>query len=305
MAYNEGTSSDIDLAQAFMSYVRFRDMINDQLLPVLNDANSAAVAVLALEGLTRIEDQDVQSKQFDWGELVEEIRPFLREWRCNSPLELAYKDKTEKFLKGLGIFGRFEVPLFIDNYGKKRLMSEFGNQVEDIPIDLNTPIIHVTHTNEKEQIARSGNFEPSSNKNAMAGVWFGIKELHKHDGAINELRSVYGNWAFETTLKDLGISGLRQGEIVSYKKEVNFILYASNTTKNTRVERATDAAIKSLLGVNKAYAAVSIFVPWDFMSEERKASLGLLTPYEITHGNFCVRAKRKAMGVRRCREVNS
>ena len=53
----------VDLLQAFYSFDSFQEMMSNSLLPALDDANSAAAAVLALEGLYRIEN-DVGGGQF-------------------------------------------------------------------------------------------------------------------------------------------------------------------------------------------------------------------------------------------------
>jgi hypothetical protein len=91
----------------------------------------------------------------------------------------------------------------------------------------------------------------------------------------------------------LGVAGIRQGEIVSYKKEVNFILYASDTVSPNPVRKATD---KKLSERNpEAYAAVSIFVPSQFLNKQGEAFWNMLAvpPYtEIPHGGFCVKEKR-------------
>ena len=63
--------------------------------------------------------------------------------------------------------------------------------------------------------------KPSDNKNIIEGTGFGL----------DESPSVYGSESFQTMLRDLGIKGLRQGEIVSYKDDVNVILYAEEDAK--------------------------------------------------------------------------
>ena len=127
--------------------------------------------------------------------------------------------------------------------------------LERIPIELDTPIVHVTHTAQKDMIVDVG-LMPSNNKNIIEGLWFSPEYQLGYP-----LTSVYGNWAFRTTLGRLGVSGLRQGEVVAYKNEVNFIVYASDTVPQSPVFKATENAVKLSQGNPYAYAAVSIFVP--------------------------------------------
>jgi hypothetical protein len=142
---------------------------------------------------------------------------------------------------------------------------------------------------------------------------------------------VYGSWAFETTLRSLGIVGIRQGEIVYYKNEVNFILYASDTVLLGSVMKATDSALRLFENNPSAYGAVSIFVPSRFLPQVPQQGVltqqavmtqqgvitqqavvtqqGVLTqqavmpqqlfmqgvitlPYQIQHRRFCVKEKR-------------
>ena len=270
---------------AFATFNGFETTIN----ALFQNTNSASVALLALEGLFRIEE-DVKSDQFTLS-MSENIREFLRKWRCESPLNGAYEGAFKRvvpFLRNLTIFKTLEVPLFIDDYGDKRLMSDYGEYVEQILIDLDTPIVHVTHTEQKDMIAAVG-LMPSNNKNIIEGLWFSPRYLG------DPLTSVYGNWAFETTLGRLGVPGLRQGEVVAYKNEVNFIVYASDTVPQSPVVKATENAVKSRHGPN-AYAAVSIFVPSRFLSEPGNATLAKFEqPYQVLHGPFCVPVKRKVL----------
>jgi hypothetical protein len=167
----------VDLLQAFYSFDSFQEMMSNSLLPALDDANSAAAAVLALEGLYRIEN-DVRGGQFVCNDAeLKRIRKFLRKWRCESPLHQAYggacAGRVKTFLENLSIFKTFDVPLFIDDFGKKSFMSDYGDQnIEDIDINLKTPIVHVTHTVEKDKIVLNQKFKPSDNKNIIKGVWF-------------------------------------------------------------------------------------------------------------------------------------
>ena len=295
----------VDLLDAFTSGAGFQSVMNS-LLPALTNSNSAAAAVLALEGLFRVE-ADVRSGQlFASEDTKETIREFLRKWRCESPLDQAYTGAFKRaiiFLRSLTIFRTFDVPLFIDDYGQKRLMSDYS-QLEIIPIDidLDTRIVHVTHTIEKDQILTNQVLKPSDNKNIIEGIWLSPKN--------SRCGGMFGNWAFETTLRRLGVSGIRQGEIVSYKQEVNFIVYASDTVPLSfppptpglpppppvpiRVMRATDKAVKLSQGHPEAYAAVSIFVPSKFLPP---GVLGqaFKQPSPVAHGPFCVKEKRRVI----------
>lgn len=185
----------------------------EKVIEALKDADPA-VAVLALEGLFCIEEK-VNSKQFP-GVPESQVKNILRKWRCESPLSWGYEtDRAPKFLKGLTIFKTLQVPLFIDNYGNKELLSSFKPEEKmDVRIDGETPIFHVTHQEEAERIASEGKFQPSDNKNIIKGTWFGLDNP-------TDSSSVYGSNCFETTLSKLGVEGLHQGEVVSYKYEVN------------------------------------------------------------------------------------
>jgi hypothetical protein len=286
------------LLKAFGSGADFNSMMH-RLAPALTNSNSAAAAVLALEGLFRIE-ADVESEQYQYAsdDTKETIREFLRKWRCESPLLLAYSSKkATKFLRSLTIFRKLGVPLFIDSYGKKRLMSHYSAQLEIIPIDRETPIVHITHTEQKEQILEEQMFTPSNNKNAIEGIWFSPKYQLGEPPS-----SVYGNWAFETTLRKLDVSGLRQGEIVSYKQEVNFILYASNTVSQVLLQKATDSAVKTSQENPRAYTTVSIFVPSRFLPKQAEEFQSKITkPYSVSHRSFCVKQKRGV--VTKCKDL--
>ncbi|CAB3987024.1 Hypothetical predicted protein [Paramuricea clavata] len=350
----------VDLLSAFTSGHGFETMMN-ALLPALNNANSAAAAVLALEGLFRIEE-NVHSGQFIYEFNVREgIREFLRKWRCESPLDQAYGGaygRAKTFLRSLTIFETLQVPLFIDDYGKKRLMSHYmylvdkhkqtraiqtqaiqtmsrqpvpvsidNIDIEVIHIDLDTPIVHVTHTEQKDSIVANQMFIPSSNKNSIEGVWFAPKsQLLMGNPPL--LQSVYGNWAFETTLRSLGVAapaqvvGIRQGETVSYKDEVNFILYASDTVPPWPVTKATDSALRLFECNPNAYGVVSIFVPSRFLpqvpqqrviTQQRVMPQQVFMPqqlfmqgvntllYQIDHRRFCVKEKRNIIPI--CEEL--
>ena len=284
---------NVNLLRAFTSFDGFQATMNE-LLPVLQHTNSASAALLALEGLYRIE-ADVGSGQFSVKPVIhEKIRDLLRKWRCESPLDGAYRgafDKLVPFLRSLTIFQILEVPLFIDNYGKKRLMKQYGNVVEPILITLETPIVHVTHEVQKDQIVANG-FKPSNNKNIIEGIWFSPKYQ-----LGDPPTSVYGNWAFETTLKKLSgqIRGIRQGEIVAYKQEVNFIVYAGDTASQSLVVKATENATKLSQEDPNAYAAVSIFVPSRFLPQHGVPKAAFGEPYYVYHRPFCVQEKRKVL----------
>ena len=271
---------NINLLGAFASYDQCRTMIK----ALLQNTNSASVALLALEGLSRIE-QDVHRNQFTY-DVDEEIRDFLRKWRCES-LDGEYTTLRRQILEKLTIFEALEVPLFIDEYGTKRLMKQF-NGVVPIDITLDTPIVHVTHTLQKNQIVAMNGFIPSDKKNIIAGLWFSPRYKPR-----NQLTSRYGNWAFETTLRKLGVSGIRQGEIVSYKQEVNFILYASDTVQLSPILKATENAAKLSQNRLDAYTVVSIFVPSRFLPQSDPPTLAAFgEPYQVSHEPFCVQVKR-------------
>ena len=279
---------------AFATFIGFETTID----ALFQNTNSASVALLALEGLFRIEE-DVNSGQFSPFKL-ENIRESLRKWRCESPLDGAYEGAFKRvvpFLRNLTIFKTLEVPLFIDDYGDKRLMGDYGENVEQILIDLDTPIVHVTHSKEKKKIDRQKRFLPSDNKNSVDGTWFSPKrELDRP--------SIFGNWAFETTLRQLGVSSIRQGEIVSYKNQVNFILYASDTFPQNPVvlRKATDAALRR--NNPDAYSLLSIFVPSRFLQQQGEQFQELIADvYQIAHGPFCVKVKRNVISC--CTELDA
>ena len=239
------------------------------------------VTVLALEGLSRIEN-DVKSNQFPGG-VGNKVRDVLRKWRCESPLGGAYSGaykRVPKFLRSLTIFTTFKVPLFIDDFGKKELLTNYKDS-EDIHINEETAIFHVTHRQDAEKIEEEQQLKPSDNKNIIEGTWFGL----------DESPSVYGSESFQTTLRDLGIKGLRQGEIVSYKNEVNVILYAEeDATEFKGLKKPTDEAVKE--GNSNAYIHVSIFVPAKFLPSPDEFKEVIRGPKKVHHGPFCVRKKR-------------
>ena len=276
--------SNIDLLSTFLTF-RGCTEVFEKVIEALKDADPA-VAVLALEGLFCIEEK-VNSKQFP-GVPESQVKNILRKWRCESPLSWGYEtDRAPKFLKGLTIFKTLQVPLFIDNYGNKELLSSFKPEEKmDVRIDGDTPIFHVTHQEEAERIASEGNFQPSDNKNIIKGTWFGLDNP-------TDSSSVYGSNSFETTLSKLGVEGLHQGEVVSYKYEVNVILYAADDDgcNWSGLKKPTDEAVNK---INEgAYVKVSIFVPARFLNAiSDKFDEVVSGPTKVDHGSFCVREKR-------------
>ena len=83
-----------------------------------NNFGSAVNAFLAIQDL-------VNSGQISSPVVLENIREFLRGWRCESPLVGAYNEWMFKILRNLTIYSILDVPLFIDTCGQKRLMSEY------------------------------------------------------------------------------------------------------------------------------------------------------------------------------------
>ena len=278
----------INLLAAFMSWDDCSNMCV-KLMEALKDA-APEVTILALEGLYRIEN-DVESGQLTNGEFIE-VRDVLRKWRCESPLSGAYSDRfkrSPKFLRNLTIFKTLKVPLFIDDFGEKKLLNNYTG-LEDIHINEKTAIFHVTHSPEAEKIVKEQQLKASDNKNIIKGTWFGL----------DESPSVYGSQSFQTKLRELGIKGLRQGEIVSYTNEVNVILYAEeDATEFKGLKKPTVEAVKE--GNSNAYIHVSIFVPAKFLPSPDKFKEVISGPNKVHHGRFCVRAKRSN---KPCTELN-
>lgn len=268
-----------------LAFTSFNDCRNTfaTLTKALKDADPA-VAVLALEGLCRIESE-VKRNQLSWdeGPLID-IKTFLRKWRRESPLSPAYSPfYTPKFLRSLTIFKIFEVPLFVDGYGTKTRLSSYGGRIENICIDGNTSIYHVTHCEEAEKITKEKGFKPSDNKNIIEGCWFGL----------DSKTSVYGSRSFRTELSLLrGVTGLHQGEIVSYKNEINVILYAADDANFENLQKPTDDVVEE--SNSEAYVKVSIFVPSRFLPESKNFWKVVSKPTEVTHKPFCVKEKRTA-----------
>ena len=262
----------VDLFDAFGSSATFRKVFEKLL-----NQTDPTVALLALGGLFRLES-DVGKGQFAINK--EGIRGFLRSWR-NDDNDSGYDTRTKRVLRELTIFKTNEVPLFIDDYGTKNVLSSY-EETEDVDIGLDQPIYHVTHFEEAMTIANSKEVKASDKKNIMKGTWFGLESPG----------SVYGSRAFKTTLSKLGVGGLRQGEIVSYKHEVNVILYADNEGDTDGVKKPTDEATWIYHNNFRMYVKVSIFVPKRFLPEPDDFDEIISGPFRVKHDPFCVREKR-------------
>ena len=273
--------SEIELLDAFYCFDSCRNMVN-KLMEALRNTDPGA-KFLALEGLFRIE-VDVKRYQFP-GDVLQQVKNFLREWRGESMLRDAYSSGLPLYLRSLRIFKTLGVPLFIDDYGEKMPLSSYEQEIIDVQIDGNTPIFHVTHEDEAAKICKEERFEPSDNKNIIEGTWFGLDNP-------TDSSSVYGSYSFETTLSQLdGVTGLHQGEVVSYKNEVNVILYAADDTTFScnKLKKPTDEAVMKIN--DRAYVKVSIFVPATFLPGTPVSS-----PTRVPHGPFCVRQMRSRNG---------
>ena len=246
--------SNIDLLLAFDNY-RSCIAVCEKVIEALKDADPAVV-VLAFEGLFRIES-GVNSRQFQ-GDVLVEVRDVLRKWRCESPLTGGYSgtwNRVPGFLRNLTIFKTLEIPLFIDDDGNKELLNNYTG-LEDIPINEKTAIFHVTSPQEADMIIAERQLKPSDKNNIIKGTRFGLEK-----SSIG-----YDGRRFQTTLRKLGIKGLRQGEIVSYNDnlKVNVILYAEkDATEFKGLKKPTDEAVKERNP--KAHIHVSIFVPARFL----------------------------------------
>ncbi|XP_068735132.1 uncharacterized protein [Montipora capricornis] len=276
-------ANNIDLVDAFRSWHLSRKVCEN----LLKEADAdPAVALLALEGLWRIEST-VKRGQFAFSR--KGVADLLQRWRNENDLYI-YSSITKKVLKELTIFKNCGIPLFIDNYGKKNLISSYEETV-DVAIGLDEPIYHVTHLEEAQKIVSSNSLKASDNKNIIKGSWFGLWSP----------QSVYGSQAFGTTLSELNVGGLLQGEIVSYKQEVNVILYADDEGNTDRPKRPTDKAAKEYHGNDGMYVKVSIFVPEKFLPEPQDFGEVIRDPIPVLHTPFCVREKRTG---NRCAELN-
>ena len=245
---------------------------------LLNQADPT-VGVLALEGLFRIKNQGRTRQR-------EEIRSFLRRWRNDNRSGYRRIPNLEKALGELTIFKTHEVPLFIDNYGDKNLLSSYETTEEAVIDPLNVTIYHVTHLKEAMSIAINKELRGSYNKNIMEGCWFGI------DLKPEKPKSVYGSRAFKTTLSKLRVGGLRQGEIVYYKNEVNVILYADNKGDADGVKKPTQKGAQICHGT-RMDVKVSIFVPKRFLPKPHKFDEDISGPFKVEHSGICVRGLRK------------
>ena len=216
----------VDLIMALKEPAAFEKAIEKLL-----NQEDPTVGVLALESLFRIKNQGGRRQR-------EKIRSFLRRWRNDNRSGYHNIRNLKEALRELTIFKTHEVPLFIDDYGNKNLLSSYEKTEEAVIDPLNVTIYHVTHLKEAMRIAIKKELRGSDNKNIMEGCWFGI------DLEPEEPKSVYGSRYFETTLSKLGVGGLRQGEIVYYKREVNVILYADNEGDADGVIKPTEASAR-------------------------------------------------------------
>ncbi|KXJ26418.1 uncharacterized protein LOC110241213 [Exaiptasia diaphana] len=284
MAEQGNTDGKVKLQGFFSSHESSQSQFK-KLISACRDLDPT-VTVLALQGLYDIEN-NVNSLHFQHDESdCLYVRQLLREWRNNWPFDYgssaAYiQQRSIPTLRSLTIFREFDVPLFIDDYGKKEPL---GLKTQSIEIDENTPIYHVTHLPEAINICEKKRLEPSDNKNMIAGTWFGID-----DGP-----SFYGSRAFKTTLGKLGVQVLRQGEIVSYpKREVNVILYAGKTELDGTFNAE---GLKKPKVNHPNYVKISIFVPSKFLPKtDHDFSKVFVGPMKVDHGHpatFCVKEKR-------------
>ena len=264
----------VDLIMA----LEYDDVFQKAIEKLLNQADPT-VGVLALESLFRIKNQGV-------GRQREKIRSFLRRWRNDNSSGYRGIPNLQKALRELTIFKTHKVPLFIDDYGDKNLLSSYEKTEEAVIDPLNVTIYHVTHLKEAMSIAINKKLRGSYNKNIMEGCWFGI------DLKPEKPNSVYGSRYFETTLSKLGVGGLRQGEIVSYKQEVNVILYADKEGDAHGVRKPTEASARRWHSNPYAYVKVSIFVPKRFLPKPDKFDQVISGPFKAEHGDMCVRGLR-------------
>ena len=234
-------------------------------------------AVLDLEGRLGIENEG--------GRGQETIRRVLRRWRNDNIPNAKYDARTKNNLRALSIFETRGVPIFIDDYGDKNVLSSYY-KTEEVVIKPDDSIYHVTHLKEAMSIACTKELKASDEKNIMEGCWFGI------DLKPEKPESVYGSRYFETTLSKLGVGGLRQGEIVYYKREVNVILYADNVGDANGVNKPTEATARRWHKNGNMYVNVSIFVPKRFLPKPDNFDQVISGPFKVEHGGICVRAKR-------------
>lgn len=247
-----------ELVDAFMNYDGFSEFLRKFVIPTVQNPVDPTASILVLQALYNIEER-VHSQQFQMsGDLRVKLKEILRRWRCQSQPNIEYNQRVALLLSSLNIFKEFGVPLFTDNFGKKQRLSDYEDTEVINSIDENTNIVHVTHKEEAEKISIDRKFKPSANKNIIPGCWFGLPADDSH----------YGTYSFRTTLSALGIKGLHQGEIVSYKREVNVILYADDEEVGfNSLEKPTLEAVKNKHG-RHAYVHESIFVPERFLQVE-------------------------------------
>ena len=269
-----------DIEDSFDAFGR-PDALKEEFEKLLSQADRTE-RVPALEGLSITEDEAGRGQET-------RIRSFLRRLRNDSPGSPSkYNESTKNVLRKLNIFKTHEVPLFIDDYGWKNLLSSY-RETEDVGIDLHAPICHVTHFHEAMSIVHSKEVKASDNKNILEGCWFSVE---------SPTESVYGSRAFKTTLSKLGVGCLRQGEIVSYKHEVNVILYADDkgdegdTDGVKNLKPTKEGARIHHGGKSGMYVKVSIFVPKRFLPKPDNFDQVISGPYKVKHDGFCVRARR-------------
>ena len=262
----------VDLIMALKKPAAFEKAIEK----LLNQADPT-VGVLALEGLFRIKNPKRRRQQ---------IRSFLLRWRNDNRSGYHGMPNLKEDLRELTIFKTHMVPLFIDDYGEKSLLSSYKRTEEAVIDPLNVTIYHVTHLKEAMSIAINKKLRGSDNKNIMEGCWFGI------DLEPEEPRSVYGSRYFETTLSKLGVGGLRQGEIVYYTNELNVILYADKEGDAHGVRKPTEESARRFHRNRYVYVKVSIFVPKRFLPKPKKFDQVISGPFKAEHGGICVRGLR-------------
>ncbi|XP_067025321.1 uncharacterized protein [Acropora muricata] len=252
------------------------DAFEKEVQKLLSQENPTE-AVLGLERHLGIENEG--------GRGQETIPSVLRRWRNDNRVNANYKKETKNVLKRLAIFKTHKVPLFIDDFGDKNLLSSYY-RTEEVVIEPEDSIYHVTHLKEAVSIACTKELKASDEKNIMEGCWFGI------DLKPEKPESVYGSRYFETTLSKLGVGGLRQGEIVYYKREVNVILYADNEGDANGVKKPTEATARRLHKNSNMYVKVSIFVPKRFLPKPDNFDQVISGPFKAEHGDMCVRGLR-------------
>ena len=110
---------------------------------------------------------------------------------------------------------------------------------------------------------------------------------------------MYGSYCFPTKLskfKDRERPSrqlfLRQGEIVTYKNEVNVILYLDFEDGGPLQKPTLQSAQERLQTVN-AYVHISIFIPKQYLPESCEDFDRAIKPcVRVPHGPFCMREMR-------------